>query len=197
MVGVVQLVRAPDCGSGGRGFEPHLPPQRQSGVLSGSAFFFVLFPPRSPLSALHSPLPTLRSPLPTLHPERHRHRASAGVAAGGAVDAYEAEVLLGEAQARLLLQLAHGAMLDGLVHLHESARQGPAALEGLAAAPHQQHLAPRAHHHTVGRQHRTGVIVCVRTFCSHNGWGLFWMQRYIFFPEWETFCIFAQLTSTV
>ena len=25
-VGVVQLVRAPDCGSGGRGFEPHLPP---------------------------------------------------------------------------------------------------------------------------------------------------------------------------
>ena len=27
MVGVVQLVRAPDCGSGGRGFEPHLPPR--------------------------------------------------------------------------------------------------------------------------------------------------------------------------
>ena len=26
-VGVVQLVRAPDCGSGGRGFEPHLPPE--------------------------------------------------------------------------------------------------------------------------------------------------------------------------
>ena len=27
-VGVVQLVRAPDCGSGGRGFEPHLPPSK-------------------------------------------------------------------------------------------------------------------------------------------------------------------------
>ncbi len=26
MVVVAQLVRAPDCGSGGRGFEPHLPP---------------------------------------------------------------------------------------------------------------------------------------------------------------------------
>ena len=27
VVGVAQLVRAPDCGSGGRGFEPHHPPQ--------------------------------------------------------------------------------------------------------------------------------------------------------------------------
>lgn len=27
MVVVAQLVRAPDCGSGGRGFETHLPPQ--------------------------------------------------------------------------------------------------------------------------------------------------------------------------
>ena len=26
MVDVAQLVRAPDCGSGGRGFETHLPP---------------------------------------------------------------------------------------------------------------------------------------------------------------------------
>lgn len=26
MVAVAQLVRAPDCGSGGRGFETHLPP---------------------------------------------------------------------------------------------------------------------------------------------------------------------------
>ena len=28
-MGVVQLVRAPDCGSGGRGFEPHLPPNSE------------------------------------------------------------------------------------------------------------------------------------------------------------------------
>ena len=26
---VAQLVRAPDCGSGGRGFEPRLPPQKK------------------------------------------------------------------------------------------------------------------------------------------------------------------------
>ena len=30
MVAVAQLVRAPDCGSGGRGFDPHQPPN--SGV---------------------------------------------------------------------------------------------------------------------------------------------------------------------
>src|SRR5690606_25070428 len=29
MVVVAQLVRAPDCGSGGRGFETHLPPLRE------------------------------------------------------------------------------------------------------------------------------------------------------------------------
>ncbi len=28
MEDVAQLVRAPDCGSGGRGFEPHLSPQK-------------------------------------------------------------------------------------------------------------------------------------------------------------------------
>jgi hypothetical protein len=28
MVAVAQLVRAPDCGSGGRGFEPHPSPQK-------------------------------------------------------------------------------------------------------------------------------------------------------------------------
>ena len=27
MVGLAQLVRAPDCGSGGRGFDSHNPPQ--------------------------------------------------------------------------------------------------------------------------------------------------------------------------
>ena len=30
MVVVAQLVRAPDCGSGGRGFETHLPPKKAS-----------------------------------------------------------------------------------------------------------------------------------------------------------------------
>ncbi len=29
---VAQLVRAPDCGSGGRGFEPRLPPIKVKGV---------------------------------------------------------------------------------------------------------------------------------------------------------------------
>ena len=31
MVGVVQPVRTSDCGSEGRGFEPHLPPQETPG----------------------------------------------------------------------------------------------------------------------------------------------------------------------
>lgn len=30
MVVLAQLVRAPDCGSGGRGFEPHIPPEIKS-----------------------------------------------------------------------------------------------------------------------------------------------------------------------
>lgn len=33
MVDVAQLVRVPDCGSEGRGFEPHLPPKKQRKVL--------------------------------------------------------------------------------------------------------------------------------------------------------------------
>ena len=42
LVGVAQLVRAPDCGSGCRGFESHLPPQtevRGSGLPRSPAFF--------------------------------------------------------------------------------------------------------------------------------------------------------------
>ncbi len=37
MVVVAQLVRAPDCGSGGRGFESHLPPIK-SPVYAGLFF---------------------------------------------------------------------------------------------------------------------------------------------------------------
>ena len=40
MVGVAQLVRAPVCGIGGRGFEPLLPPQIFSESLSGLSVFF-------------------------------------------------------------------------------------------------------------------------------------------------------------
>ena len=43
MVDVAQLVRATDCGSVGRGFEPHLPPAfRDSAAAprSGSHFFY-------------------------------------------------------------------------------------------------------------------------------------------------------------
>ena len=32
MVGVAQLVRVPDCGSEGRGFESHLPPRSKRGL---------------------------------------------------------------------------------------------------------------------------------------------------------------------
>ena len=37
MVVVAQLVRAPDCGSGGRGFETHLPPLESPAICG--AFF--------------------------------------------------------------------------------------------------------------------------------------------------------------
>lgn len=39
MVAVVQLVRAPDCGSGGRGFEPHQPPAKESNRIKIALFF--------------------------------------------------------------------------------------------------------------------------------------------------------------
>ena len=41
MVVVAQLVRAPDCGSGGRRFETDLPPRK--GILR-SPFFYGLYP---------------------------------------------------------------------------------------------------------------------------------------------------------
>ena len=43
MVGVAQLVRVPDCGSEGRGFESHLPPKAERG--SKMSLFFVVFSP--------------------------------------------------------------------------------------------------------------------------------------------------------
>ena len=39
MVVVAQLVRAPDCGSGGRRFEPGLPPTNYTGMLIHPLFF--------------------------------------------------------------------------------------------------------------------------------------------------------------
>jgi hypothetical protein len=38
MVVLAQLVRVPDCGSGGRGFEPRIPPESRR--LNSSAFLF-------------------------------------------------------------------------------------------------------------------------------------------------------------
>ena len=39
MVDVAQLVRVPDCGSEGRGFEPLLPPTHKRLLFSGQSFF--------------------------------------------------------------------------------------------------------------------------------------------------------------
>ena len=39
MVVVAQLVRAPGCGPGGRGFETHLPPRITKGLRKASPFF--------------------------------------------------------------------------------------------------------------------------------------------------------------
>ena len=40
MVGVAQLVRVPDCGSEGRGFEPHLPPPQKNESRTTRPSFF-------------------------------------------------------------------------------------------------------------------------------------------------------------
>ena len=40
MVGIVQLVRMPDCGSGGHGFEFHYPPQQKSTFVEKQMCFF-------------------------------------------------------------------------------------------------------------------------------------------------------------
>ncbi len=42
MVIVAQLVRAPDCGSGGRGFEPRLSPLQRDCLPKAISFFFNL-----------------------------------------------------------------------------------------------------------------------------------------------------------
>ncbi len=39
MVVVAQLVRAPVCGTGGRGFEPHLPPKKLEPLENPRGFF--------------------------------------------------------------------------------------------------------------------------------------------------------------
>jgi|LauGreDrversion4_2_1035121.scaffolds.fasta_scaffold194045_2 CDP-diglyceride synthetase len=39
---VAQLVRAPDCGSGGRGFDPHSSPISNNKTLEMSVFFIIL-----------------------------------------------------------------------------------------------------------------------------------------------------------
>ena len=46
MVDVAQLVRVADCGSEGRGFESHLPPERnkRSKEMSQSDIFLFLYP---------------------------------------------------------------------------------------------------------------------------------------------------------
>ena len=40
MVDIAQLVSASDCGSEGRGFESHYPPQKRRDILWMSLFFF-------------------------------------------------------------------------------------------------------------------------------------------------------------
>ncbi len=41
MVDVAQLVRALVCGTRGRGFEPHLPPEKKKPALEGQVFSFL------------------------------------------------------------------------------------------------------------------------------------------------------------
>ena len=48
---VAQLARAPDCGSGGRGFEPHQPPSKTTGRRQVGRWFFSCERPRRPIPA--------------------------------------------------------------------------------------------------------------------------------------------------
>ena len=43
MVSIAQLVRASDCGSEGRGFDPHTSPHQPKGSLFGLPLFFPAF----------------------------------------------------------------------------------------------------------------------------------------------------------
>lgn len=53
MVGVAQLVRVPDCGSEGRGFESHLPPSKIRDLDSFiEVFLFPLLLPVVPYAAI-------------------------------------------------------------------------------------------------------------------------------------------------
>ena len=48
MVDLAQLVRASDCGSEGRGFEPHIPPKEKLNRNRLTGFVFIEFLQKSP-----------------------------------------------------------------------------------------------------------------------------------------------------
>jgi hypothetical protein len=54
MVVVAQLVRAPDCGSGGRRFETDLPPHNDKGLQKCSPFFYENLPTNLPLNFIQN-----------------------------------------------------------------------------------------------------------------------------------------------
>ena len=61
MVAVAQLVRAPDCGSGGRGFETHQPPKKKLIKLTSYAFYLIQkFLKRRNLNISHVKIPILQ-----------------------------------------------------------------------------------------------------------------------------------------
>ena len=59
MVGVAQLVRASDCGSEGRGFESHHPPQKRKGLSADKPFLFLSI---AKAMAYHHDLSCISSP---------------------------------------------------------------------------------------------------------------------------------------
>lgn len=96
-----------------------------------------------------------------------RHSTAARVTARSTVNAYQPQVAFVHSDSGLFLEFAHSAMLYGLIHLHESTRQCPAAFEWFATTAHQQQFTTPVHHGAVGRKHRPLVFVDVCSFDSH------------------------------
>ena len=93
--------------------------------------------------------------------EGYGHRSATWVAVDFGIGSYLLN--LRQLETRLFFHLTHHTLLYGLIHLHEAAREGPAALVGLYASLDKQHTGLRltGYHYAVSRQCRPRIFVCI------------------------------------